>query len=148
MSVEGETLSLSGSNHSFSSSYAQIWSDLFQTRSPSVAEKTLKDRPRSVDHYSSVTKNVPSTNCCLKTRSSLLPERWGERTLLSGKPLPIHKRFVLYRHHHTIMFPLITELLYYLGAYVGVHFLALPSDIVILWAPNAVLLIALQIKEL
>lgn len=52
-------------------------------------------------------------------------------------------RFVLYSHQHTIMFPLITGLLYYLGAYIGVHFVALESGIVVLWPPNAVLLAAL-----
>jgi len=49
----------------------------------------------------------------------------------------------LYSHRHTITFPLITGLLYYLGAYIGVHFAALDSGIVILWPPNAVLLAAL-----
>jgi diguanylate cyclase (GGDEF)-like protein len=49
----------------------------------------------------------------------------------------------LYSNRYIIMFPLITGLLYYLGAYVGVHFAALESGIVILWPPNAVLLAAL-----
>lgn len=49
----------------------------------------------------------------------------------------------MYSHHHTITFPLITGVLYYLGAYIGVHFGALDSGIVILWPPNAVLLAAL-----
>ena len=49
----------------------------------------------------------------------------------------------MYIRHHTIVFPLIIGLLYYLGAYVGVHFVALESGIVVLWPPNAVLLAAL-----
>lgn len=49
----------------------------------------------------------------------------------------------MYSHRHTIMFPLIIGLLYYLGAYIGVHFAALDSGIVVLWPPNAVLLAAL-----
>ena len=49
----------------------------------------------------------------------------------------------MYRHHYSIMFPLITGLLYFLGAYLGVHFGALDTGIVILWPPNAVLLAAL-----
>lgn len=48
----------------------------------------------------------------------------------------------MYSHHHAVLFPLVTGILYYLGAYVGVHFAALESGIVILWPPNAVLLAA------
>ncbi|MCM0612976.1 sensor domain-containing diguanylate cyclase [Marinobacter sediminum] len=46
-------------------------------------------------------------------------------------------------HRHAVVFPLVIGLLYYLGAWVGVHFAALESGIVILWPPNAVLLAAL-----
>nr|WP_251068148.1 diguanylate cyclase [Marinobacter sp. C7] len=49
----------------------------------------------------------------------------------------------MFSQYHTVFFPLITGLLYYLGAYVGVHFAALDSGIVVLWPPNAVLLAAL-----
>ncbi|WP_375177207.1 diguanylate cyclase [Marinobacter mobilis] len=41
------------------------------------------------------------------------------------------------------LFPLATALLYYLGAYIGVHFAALESGIVVFWPPNAILLAAL-----
>lgn len=41
------------------------------------------------------------------------------------------------------MFPVLIGLLYFLGAWVGVHFAALESGIVILWPPNAFLLAAL-----
>jgi len=49
----------------------------------------------------------------------------------------------LYSQYRAVVFPLLVGLLYYLGAYVGVHFAALESGIVILWPPNAVLLAAL-----
>lgn len=49
----------------------------------------------------------------------------------------------MHNHRHTIMFPLVVGLLYYLGAYVGVQFAALESGIVVLWPPNAILLAAL-----
>ncbi|MDL0432288.1 diguanylate cyclase [Marinobacter sp. TBZ242] len=49
----------------------------------------------------------------------------------------------MYSHHHAVLFPLLIGALYYLGAYVGVHFAALDSGIVVLWPPNAVLLAGL-----
>ncbi|MBD3640037.1 MAG: diguanylate cyclase [Marinobacter sp.] len=49
----------------------------------------------------------------------------------------------LFSKYRAVLFPIITGLLYYLGAYVGVHFAALESGIVVLWPPNAVLLAAL-----
>lgn len=49
----------------------------------------------------------------------------------------------LFSRYRAVFFPLIIGLLYYLGAYVGVHFAALESGIVVLWPPNAVLLAAL-----
>ncbi|KEF31335.1 GGDEF domain protein [Marinobacter nitratireducens] len=55
----------------------------------------------------------------------------------------MNERLAMHRLHHPAFFPFLIGLLYYLGAFVGVHFAALESGIVILWPPNAVLLAAL-----
>lgn len=44
-----------------------------------------------------------------------------------------------------VLFPLVVGLLYYLGAWIGVHYVALDSGIVVLWPPNSVLLAALLV---
>lgn len=45
-----------------------------------------------------------------------------------------------------VLFPLVVGLLYYLGAWIGVHYVALDSGIVVLWPPNSVLLAALLVQ--
>lgn len=50
---------------------------------------------------------------------------------------------VLNVYRQPALFPLVVGLLYYLGAWIGVHYAALESGIVVLWPPNAVLLAAL-----
>lgn len=55
----------------------------------------------------------------------------------------VTEKMTLYSLYRVAAFPLLIGLLYYSGAYVGVHFAALESGIVVLWPPNAVLLAAL-----